>query len=107
VPTPLCTFHALSGLPCPTCGLTRGLRCLLRGDFFTALLFNPLAMICFVGLALYLLYAVIVVTAKLPRLRCEKLSPKRAAILRWSVVFLVVINWSYLIYHEKVIAVLR
>lgn len=106
VPTPLCTFHTLTGFPCPTCGLTRGMRCLLRGDPVSAFLFNPLALIVVLGLALYLIYALVVITARLPRLRWGKLSPKAGRVLRWSLVLLVLINWSYLIYHEKVIAVL-
>lgn len=37
---PVCPFHALTGLNCPGCGLTRGFHALLNGDIVTALHFN-------------------------------------------------------------------
>ena len=43
---PVCTFHQLTGLNCPGCGMTRGLYALLHGNFQAALRDNAL----FVGL---------------------------------------------------------
>jgi hypothetical protein len=37
----LCVFHATTGLPCPGCGLTRGLSALSQGQFFAALQLHP------------------------------------------------------------------
>lgn len=37
---PACPFHALTGLNCPGCGLTRGFHALFQGDVLTALHFN-------------------------------------------------------------------
>ena len=54
---PRCGFKTITGLPCPTCGLTRTIIALSRGDLDRALFINPLAAIaCGAGL-LYLLYA--------------------------------------------------
>jgi hypothetical protein len=39
---PACPFHALTGLNCPGCGLTRGFHALFQGDVMTALHFNAL-----------------------------------------------------------------
>lgn len=39
---PVCPLHALTGLNCPGCGLTRGFHALFRGDVLTALHFNAL-----------------------------------------------------------------
>jgi hypothetical protein len=39
---PACPFHALTGLNCPGCGLTRGFHALSRGDVLSALQFNAL-----------------------------------------------------------------
>ncbi|HVN03122.1 MAG TPA: DUF2752 domain-containing protein [Bryobacteraceae bacterium] len=39
----LCGFHWLTGLPCPLCGLTRGLFALAKGHWREALRFNALS----------------------------------------------------------------
>ncbi|MET3931654.1 hypothetical protein ABIE51_003541 [Lysobacter sp. OAE881] len=40
-----CIFHAVTGLHCPGCGLTRMLHALVHGDVARAWSMNPLAMI--------------------------------------------------------------
>ncbi len=40
---PACTFHAVTGVPCPTCGSGRAAIAVLHGDVLTALTVNPLA----------------------------------------------------------------
>jgi hypothetical protein len=39
----LCLLRHAVGLPCPLCGLTRGVSCGLHGRFHEASVFNPLA----------------------------------------------------------------
>jgi Protein of unknown function (DUF2752) len=39
---PQCPLHAMTGLNCPGCGMTRGLHALLHGDILSALQFNAL-----------------------------------------------------------------
>ena len=36
-----CPFRAVTGLPCPTCGLIRAAHSLMRGDLDSALAVNP------------------------------------------------------------------
>ena len=48
--SPLCLFHALTGLRCPGCGLARGLTFLVQGDVRTATLFHPLVGLALAGL---------------------------------------------------------
>lgn len=107
LPVLTCPFHAITGTPCPTCGITRGLFSLLHGDPRAAFFFNPLGLIILLVIAIYLVYAVVVVVVKLPRLRCNPLTAKQKATLRVSVILLVAMNWIYLIHHEPIIAGLR
>jgi hypothetical protein len=44
---PLCAFHWLTGLPCPLCGLTRGIFALAKGHFREAEHFNALTPLAF------------------------------------------------------------
>lgn len=44
-PLPPCAFHALTGLWCPGCGMTRALHALVHGDVLQALHLNPLGLL--------------------------------------------------------------
>ncbi len=45
----LCPFRALSGYPCPGCGMTRAFSALAHGEFLSAVIYNPLSPILFVA----------------------------------------------------------
>jgi len=49
-----CALHAITGLHCPGCGLTRMLHALVHGDVARAWSMNPLAMIALPLLAIML-----------------------------------------------------
>jgi hypothetical protein len=51
---PKCTFHSLTGLHCPGCGLTRSVHSALNGRFAQAFVYNALAVV----LVPYLLVAI-------------------------------------------------
>src|SRR4051812_17837482 len=69
LPVPRCPFLEITGYPCLTCGATRCSIALLHGNFAIAWLWNPLALVSLCGVALFDLYAAIVLLAGLPRLR--------------------------------------
>jgi Protein of unknown function (DUF2752) len=48
---PVCAFHALTGLNCPGCGMTRALYALLHGNFPVALKDNALLVLALLALA--------------------------------------------------------
>jgi hypothetical protein len=51
----LCGFLWLTGRPCPFCGLTRALGCLLKGDLALALEFHPLSPLALTALLIMFL----------------------------------------------------
>ena len=51
---PVCLFQAMSGLPCPGCGLTRALSSLIQGYPASAFSYHPFA---FIVLPLFLMLA--------------------------------------------------
>jgi hypothetical protein len=80
---PACTFHGLTGLWCPGCGLTRGVHHLLRGDVVGALgsnLFTPLAVL-----------AIVAAWSTWARraFRVPSAAPSRVALPRWAGALLV------------------
>ena len=101
LPTPPCPLHALTGIPCPSCGITRGLLRLLNGSVMEAFLFNPLIMTVLAGVVLYVPYAALVVIGRLPRLRWEPLPEAATRIIHMTAVILVLLNWICLILRER------
>lgn len=97
LPTPLCPLHAWSGIPCPTCGSTRAAGSLLHGEIKAAFVWNPLMTVGFFGAAIYLCYAAVALTGRLPRLRIESLAPHEAHIIRVLAILLIAANWLYLL----------
>jgi hypothetical protein len=67
----ICQFRRLTGLPCPTCGVTRALAMLAKGEWRCAIAYHPLSPLVAVALCggwLYLLWcAATCVTPAMPR----------------------------------------
>jgi len=99
IPTPQCLFHAITGLPCPTCGGTRCLRSFLAGEYRIAFEWNPLVFLGALGAASYGLYAAIVTLLRLPRIRIAHVTRAEAHALRIAIVAVVAANWIYLIFR--------
>ena len=97
LPLPRCTFRAITGLPCVTCGATRGAVALLHGDLLAAFWLNPLAFLAMAAVALFDLYASAVLLTRAPRLRIS--FPARGArpILVAISCGALVLNWLYLL----------
>jgi hypothetical protein len=64
-----CLFHSLTGLPCPTCGITRTALFLIKGDFLKAMQISPSFTLLFMATALYTLYAIFVSVFRTRRIR--------------------------------------
>ena len=97
MPLPYCLFNRLTGLPCPTCGITRAFFALSQGHLWTALSFQPLIIVLtLISMVLLIIDATLwVIRGKqiLPRLlRYVPLSTR-------SILLLFLLNWIYLMIH--------
>jgi hypothetical protein len=93
---PSCVFKGLTGLPCPTCGATRSIVFLARGDITAAFFMNPLVGACAIAAVLFLLYSLFTLIFDVPRIGVA-LSENEKDLLRALVVLCVLVNWLYLV----------
>lgn len=54
-----CIFKSITGIPCPSCGLTRGFRALLKGDIVSAFNYNILTIPIFIFLLILIFLFII------------------------------------------------
>jgi len=100
LPTPQCMLYGLTGIPCPGCGATRGMTCLLHGDFAGALAWNPLFTLGALLSGLYIVFAAFTLAFRLPRIRFERLEASELRWIRWSVISVIAANWAYLLWRS-------
>jgi hypothetical protein len=94
-PVQLCLIRNLTGVPCPTCGLTRGTLLLLKGHILQAWLYNPL-LFSVIGI-FFLLVAFRTICARGISVHLTK----RERSIAWlPAVVLVAANWAYVIFRE-------
>lgn len=93
---PTCVFRTLTGVPCPTCGSTRSIVFLSRGDLHSAIAMNPLVAVCAIAALLFMTYGLFALVFGMPRVDFA-LSEKEKDRVRLAVVLLVLINWLYLV----------
>lgn len=95
VPVMLCPFKQITGYPCPTCGSTRLVMALFRGDLVSAFLSNPGLFVSGTILSLWFGYGIF---SQLSGKRLSvKLSSAEVVGLKIVLVVLVLLNWIYLI----------
>ena len=97
LPLPQCPFHCISGIPCPTCGMTRCVRYLFAGSLIEAGRINPLGVCVAAGLALFDFYAFAVIILRLPRLRFERMTRWSGILVRAACGSALLLNWVWLI----------
>jgi len=79
---PPCPLKTVTGIPCPMCGMTRGVTSLVHGDFAHALLMNPASYLA-VALAVLLLV---------------QWRTKRVVIPVWLIVTVMGVMWTWQIF---------
>ena len=97
---PRCPLLTLTGYPCLTCGATRCAIAFGHGHLFQAWHWNPLAFVALCGVALFDVYAAMVLAVRLPRLRLVEWTGSEKNTLRVAVVVLITLNWAYLLAHR-------
>lgn len=97
MPWPRCTFQALTGVPCFTCGSTRAAVAFLHGELGSAFRWNPMAAAGFIAILAYDAYAAAVLLFGLPRLRLRGPGTETRKTLVRLLVILALINWVYLL----------
>lgn len=96
-PVCLCPFKIITTIPCPSCGMTRSLLSFLALDFRNALYFNPLFFIIYAVVTVFMVYALIVLVFRLPRLRLVALTPRAGRLMLGLIIAVTALNWLYLI----------
>ena len=97
----ICLFRNITNIPCPSCGSTRSIASLLKGDISSALYWNPLGLviaIILVVLPFWLLYDFITLKDTLLRFYIKTeaiLRKKKVAVMA---ILLILGNWIWNIY---------
>ncbi len=96
LPFPVCTFRAVTGIPCLTCGSTRAFGRLASLDFVGALAMQPLvtAVALLIGLWGLADLALFSLRRQALTIQC---SAREVLALTWVTLGLALVNWAYLI----------
>lgn len=94
---PDCRFRELTGTPCATCGITRGVVALGEGDWRAALRCNPLLIAALVTFLAYAVVAAALWVFRLPRPRIALASRGARLAAGLAAVASVLVNWAFLV----------
>ena len=92
-----CGFRRLTGYPCPSCGATRAWILVAALRFREAFRLSPLAALLFLGIVLYVPYALGTLVLRTRRVRITGVSRKGWRRVVLVLAALVMINWAYMI----------
>lgn len=97
LPWPACTFRSLTGWPCVTCGATRASLSFFHGQLGAAWYSNPLVFVGLCAVALYDLYAAVVLATGARRVRLSFPKPASRKLALAGVLLAGAGNWLYLL----------
>jgi hypothetical protein len=90
-----CTFKALTGLPCPTCGITRTAFCILQGRLVEAWHTSFFFTSAYLAGGLYAVYCWAVIALKRDRLRITFSGQREFLFLAGVLGLVLAANWIY------------
>jgi hypothetical protein len=96
----ICPFRQITGIPCFTCGGTRAVLALTRGDVRAALVWNPLVAVSAIAALVWLFYAAVVTALRAPRLRV-RLAERDRFLFRAAAWTAIAGNWVFLILQGR------
>ena len=88
-----CLFKKITGIPCPSCGVTRTLLLLGHGDFASAFTVSPFFTLAGAGAAGVVIYCFIAWIFGLKRIRISFDSRKEFLLSMTGLGMLMVLNW--------------
>jgi hypothetical protein len=92
-----CHFHELTGWPCMTCGITRALVALSRGEVLVALRMNPLLIGAVLAAFAYTPLAWVMWLRRWPRPRIALRTGRARWTAALAAIGLLLANWAFLI----------
>lgn len=95
-----CPLKSATGIPCFLCGGTRGFLAAARLDLASAWSHNPAALALFVGLLLYLPYALGAAAFSWPRPRVRLETDRERTVIRILILTAITANWTWLLLHN-------
>jgi len=98
-----CMFKNVTGVPCPSCGSTRAMVLLVRGDLCASLLMNPIGLILSVIMLVVPIWLLYDVATKKQTLLDAWRNTERIIKIRWVAITLILLiawNWAWNIYKD-------
>lgn len=96
---PSCQFKVFTGFPCPTCGTTRSLVHLAKGDLPGSLFMNPAVALGMIAAILWLFYNTIIVLFDTSRFTLS-FTRAESNTVRAAALALLLLNWWYLVLSQ-------
>lgn len=94
----LCIFSNLTGMPCPSCGSTRSVMCLLHGDPVGAIRINPFGiLVAFIMIVtpVWLIFDLVRRKESLYEIYCKTEDIIRRPAVAFTLATLVMANWIW------------
>jgi len=91
---PLCAFRSMTGLPCPTCGMTTCFIAMAHGRFLDAFQISPMGSVIFVLALISVLYLIGTKVFHLPTIKV-RFSRWEKIVLGISIFLVATANWIY------------
>ncbi len=95
---PLCTFRRVTGIPCPTCGMTTCFIYLTHFQFIEGMKASPLGTLLFLFSFLCIIYLIVTSVFKFPKIKIL-MNRKEKSVFMIIFVLLLLLNWIYNLNH--------